>query len=95
MHLLATVVSARQARLAFVADNIRLNGYSVSRLQMSDGGMHGNDLAGRLVAEDVVALNDHRADTSVVPEMHVRPVTVRIGLGCSGVGIHTRRYQCS
>ena len=35
-HLFAAVVAAREARLAFVADDVWLDGYAVADLQVGD-----------------------------------------------------------
>lgn len=68
---LAAVVASRQAGLAGVADDVGLDGDAVAHFQRGDGRVHGNDFAGRLVAEDVVALDNHGADAACVPEVDV------------------------
>jgi hypothetical protein len=54
-----------------MAGHVGLDGYAITWLEAGDGRMDRNDLAGRFVAEDVIVLNDHRANATGVPEMDV------------------------
>jgi hypothetical protein len=68
---LATIVSASEARLAGTAGDVGLDGDPVAHLEMGDGGVHSDNLAGRLVAKDVVTFDDHRANATSMPEVNI------------------------
>ena len=69
----AAVVATGQARLALAADDVGLDGNAVADLEGLDVVVNGNNDASRLVAEDVVVLDNHGADAAGVPEVHIRP----------------------
>jgi len=68
---LAAVVSAREAGLAGVADDVGLDGDAVANFEGGDGGVRGDDEARGFVAEDVRVFDDHGADGAVAPEVDV------------------------
>ena len=70
-HVQAAVVAARQAGLARVADDVRLDGDAVAGLQVRDRRVRGQDDAGGLVPEDVRVRYYHGADAAGVPEVDV------------------------
>ena len=70
-HLQATVVAARKARLAFVANLGRLHGDSITYFESLDRRMYGKDLTSRFMAEDMVVLNHHGTDTAMAPEVDI------------------------
>lgn len=74
---LASVVTASQAGLAGVADNLGLNGDPVANLEVLDTGVDSNDLARGLVAQNVIAFDDHGADATMLPEVDVGSVVTR------------------
>lgn len=67
----AAVVAACEAGLAGEAGDVGLDCDAVAGLEGSDGRVHGEDLPGGLVAEDVGARDDHGADCAGVPEVDV------------------------
>ncbi len=80
---------ARQARLALIADYLRLDGDAVADLEATQrSGLHRNDLAGRLVTQARgPTANDHGADAAMLPEMDVRPArekSIRISTAPEG-----------
>ena len=70
-NLFAAVVAARQAGLASVANDVGLDGDAVTDLERGDGRVDSDDFAGRFVAEDVVAVDNHGADAACMPEVDV------------------------
>ena len=80
LHLQAAVVASREAGFAGIANEVGLDSYTISRLEMLDGGVDSEDFTGGLVAEDVVVLYDHWTYTARVPE-------VDIGSGLEDVGL--------
>lgn len=72
-NVLATVITARQAGFAGIADDVGFDGNTVAGLEMGDIGGDCDNLTGRFVAQDMVAGDDHRTDTAIVPEMNIRP----------------------
>lgn len=77
---LASVVTASQTGLAGVADDLGLDGDPVADLDILDAGVDSNDLAGGLVAQDMIAFDDHGADATMLPEVDVGSVTKRHNL---------------
>lgn len=77
----ATVVPAGQTGFAGIADDVGLDGNAVADFEMGDIGGHGNDLACRFVAQDMVSGDNHRADTAIVPEVDVRSKEPVVSLG--------------
>jgi hypothetical protein len=67
------VVATSQARLALAADDVGLNGNTVTDLEGLDVVVDGNNDACRLVAENVVVFDNHGADATGVPEVDIRP----------------------
>jgi len=59
-----SVISACQAWLTFVADNIGFNCNSISNLKMSHRRVNGKDYTCRFVTENVCICYDHGPDTS-------------------------------
>jgi len=76
-NALTSVVTACEARLAGVADDVGLNGYPVAHPKACYARMHSNDLAGRLMSENVIAFDYHGTDTAMLPEVNVRPASKR------------------
>lgn len=70
-HLKAAVVAPREAGFAGVANEVRFDGYTISRLEMLDGGVDSEDFTRGLVAEDVVVFYDHWTYTASVPEVDI------------------------
>lgn len=68
---LATIVAAREARFAFIADHVGLHSDAVADFEGFDVVCNGDDDAGGFVAEDVVVCDNHGADTAGVPEMDI------------------------
>jgi hypothetical protein len=68
---LATIISASKARFAGTAGNVGFDGDSVANLEMADRRVHGNNLAGRLVTQDVVSLDNHGTDAASMPEVDI------------------------
>lgn len=88
LDFVAAIVAAREAGLAGAADGVRLDGDAVAGLQRRDGGVHGEDCAGGLVAEDLVGFDDHGANAPGVPEVDIGAVgesRVSFGELCRGV----------
>ena len=71
LDLEAAVVAAGEARRAFAADDVGLDGDAVAGFEGGDGGVHGDDRAGGFVAEDVCVFDNHGADAAGVPEVDV------------------------
>lgn len=97
LDLFTAIVSSRQAGLASIANDVRLNSNPVANLEICDRRMNCDDLSCRLVAENVVALYDHRANAASVPEMNIG------ARKCESRGPqrslelsrqHTHRYRC-
>ncbi|CRK31461.1 hypothetical protein BN1708_005463 [Verticillium longisporum] len=80
LDLLTAVVTPREAGLAGVADDVGLDGDAVADLEVLDAGVHCDDIAGRLVTENVVALDNHGADAAMAPEVNVRAGRVSLFL---------------
>ena len=97
LHFLAAVVAARKALFAFITDEARFNGDTVTRLKVRDGGMSCENNTSRFVAEDMIIRDDHGPNGTGMPEMDVRPATSHQPLGLSDIewGMDTRRYRCS
>ena len=49
LHFLASIVATCQARLALVTDDVGFDGNAVAWFEVGDGGMDGEDCAGRFV----------------------------------------------
>ena len=71
LHLQAAVVAPREAGFAGVADDAGFDGYTISRLEVFDGGVDGEDFAGGLVAQDEVFFYDQWTYTASVPEVDI------------------------
>ena len=71
-HLKAAVVAPGEAGFAGVANEVRFDCYTISRLEMLDGGVDSEDFTGGLVAEDVIVLYYHWTYTAGVPEVDIR-----------------------
>jgi hypothetical protein len=69
----AAVVATGQARLALAADDVGLDGNTVTDLEGLDVVVDGNNDACRLVAENVVVGDNHGANAAGVPEVDIRP----------------------
>jgi hypothetical protein len=69
----AAVVATGQARLALAADDVGLDGDTVTDLERLDVVVDGNNDACRLVAENVVVGDNHGANAAGVPEVDIRP----------------------
>lgn len=68
----ASVVATSKAGLAGVANLLGLNGDAVADLDVLDVRADSDNVTSGLVAEDVVAGDDHGADAASVPEVNVR-----------------------
>jgi hypothetical protein len=71
LDLVATVVAARKARLAGIADDVGLDGDTVANLEVGYGGVNCDDVACGFVAENVVVLDNHGANAASVPEVNI------------------------
>ena len=68
---LAAVVASSKARLASMAGDVWLNGYLVAGLEMRYRGVDGENLASRFVTEDMLICDNHGADATCMPKMHI------------------------
>jgi hypothetical protein len=71
LNLFAAVVSASKTWLAFVADDVRLDGYAVSHFQMFDRRMDCQYDSCRFVSKNVCIGNDHGPNAAGVPEVYI------------------------
>jgi hypothetical protein len=71
LDFLASVVSSGEAGLAFVANNVRFDGYTISNLEMFHRRVDSQDDSRRFVSEYVCIRNDHGPDAASVPEVNV------------------------
>lgn len=69
--MIATVVSAGQAGLADTARNVGLDGDAIANLEVGNGRVDGDDITGRFVAQDVVALDNHGTNAAGVPKVNI------------------------
>lgn len=77
LDVVAAIVSASQAGLADTAGDVGLDSDTIANLEVLDGGVNGDNITSRFVAQDVVALDNHGTDTTSVPEVNIGAV----GLG--------------
>jgi hypothetical protein len=74
--VLATVVATGQTGLAGVTNDVGLDSDAIADLEVGDIGSDSEDLTGRLVAENVVAGDNHGADAPCVPEVDIGSMSV-------------------
>ena len=82
-NLFTSIVSAREAGFASVADDIGFDGDAVAGFEVRYARVGCDHSASRFVTENVIPLDDHRADAASVPE-------VDIGAGSLAVTLVTR-----
>lgn len=71
LDFFATIVSSGEAWLAFVADNVRFDGYTISNFEMFHRWVYGQDDSRRFVSKYVGISNNHRTDAASVPEVNI------------------------
>jgi hypothetical protein len=71
LDFLATVVSSREAWLAFVADDVGFNGDSIPHFESLDRRVNGQNNTCRFVTEDMCVLHNHRANAACMPEVNI------------------------
>lgn len=71
LNFFAAIISSCEAWLAFVADNIRFNGYTISDFEMFHRWVYGQDDSRRFVSKYVGIFNNHRTDAASMPEVNV------------------------
>lgn len=71
LDFLASVVPSGEARLAFVADDVRFDGYSISNLEILYGRVYSQNNSGRFVSKYVCIFDDHGTNAASVPEVNV------------------------
>lgn len=82
-HLYAAVIAPCEAGFAGVANDIWLNGDSVTGFEVRDGGVGGEDYSCGFMAKDVVVFYYHGANAAGVPEVNIRAGRLSIQQGLS------------
>ena len=95
LNFLATVVSSGETGLAFIADDVRFDGYTVSDLETFHRRVNSQDDSRRFMSEDVRVCDNHRTDTASMPKVNVRSEGIVSRASHRVFSSPTRRFQCS